>query len=451
MIISFIKTLTSFLMLPFIIMVNRLSGSTARFHSVHSLNFLFYHPFVKERAQDISYGALHVGAGFSGTENAVIELSKYLVDIGHKVTVLGITRASIKSAGVVFKPYTGRLKKGLDWKPLLKDLDIFTPIFYFEDIIATQIIKYLSVRKACGIWLWFQSFPGNNDYNTGLTALRSAGRNVLCSFVSDYSRQAYLPMYKELCTHFTTIGNGIPGYYLNQSENTANRRKGNWVFHALFERGGRVAENVFMKVRNSSPISAQALRFASYVPSTAGENASAALSDLSSSPSHFPSTAVTYHGTLSKRNISELLGRSDYFPYLLADTNTNFVHHDTYATVVLEALARGVIVVTWDVACFKNVFGDNVIRLQVQQPSDGTVYDPSARTGRNSWMTSTDAVEVVAQAILRLEDGQQAEKERLRISGQRWAEQFTWERIGQRYASWFSDVFLQNHSKLNPT
>lgn len=401
---------------------------------IKPLNFLIYHPFIKERGKEISFEAVHSGAGYSGTENAIIELSRYLVSIGHKVTILGLTRTSFKSVGISFKPYTGRLKKGLDWKPLLKDVHVFTPIFYLEDNIVSQIIKFLSSSKITSIWIWFQSFPGNNDYNTGLTLLRSAGRTVLCSFVSNFSRDAYLPQYRDLCSHSVTIGNGVSSYFLNHSDGTRSRG-GNWVFHALFERGGEVAERVFMRVKDVNPMVARHLHFASYVPAPASSNTSIISSSSSSS-----SPAVTFHGPLSKKNISELLGRSDYFPYMLVDAKTSNVHHDTYATVVLEALARGVIVITWDVACFRDVFGDTVIRVPVRQQLGETEYDSSARTGYNSWMASPEAVDIMAQTLLHLESNPE-EKQRKRTAGRNWASRFSWDRIGNQYAQWFTDVF----------
>lgn len=133
-------------------------------------------------------------------------------------------------------------------------------------------------------------------------------------------------------------------------------------------------------------------------------------------------------GSLSKSALASLLSRSDYFVYPLS-LEDGRVHHDTYGSAVLEALAMGVVVVTWGVACMPGVYGDRVVLLE----PDG--HDRFARFARNPWMNSDSAVELLGEAVLGLERDQDR-KRGLRERGTSWARSQTWASRVNSYEGW---------------
>jgi glycosyltransferase involved in cell wall biosynthesis len=169
------------------------------------------------------------------------------------------------------------------------------------------------------------------------------------------------------------------------------------VFGASYERGGEVCRRVFTKVRETSHSAASELVFASYYTP-----------DGSSS--------------LSKQALAELVASAEFFVYPLV-LPSGSVHHDTFACIVLEALAGGVDVVSWDVACLREVFGNHVNLLQTPTC---TGYDPHARFGRNPNMLSDGAVGALADAVLAVDALPVNERERRRREAVEWATSETW-------------------------
>ena len=79
---------------------------------------------------------------------------------------------------------------------------------------------------------------------------------------------------------------------------------------------------------------------------------------------------------------------------------TNNVHHDTFACVVLEAFACGVTVITWDVACMKGVYGDNIHLLK---PPSCNNYNPFGQFEKNQNMRSESSMKMFIDKIDEIE------------------------------------------------
>jgi glycosyltransferase involved in cell wall biosynthesis len=142
---------------------------------------------------------------------------------------------------------------------------------------------------------------------------------------------------------------------------------------------------------------------------------------------HSLSDTIENHGSKAKLEVRDLLLESDYFVYPLVLPN-GLVHHDTFGTVVLEALACGVIVIVWDVACMKSVYGDKIVKIPVPDHAL-TNYNPTARDGKCEWMLSKEAQQLFVDKILDLESNLE-KKESIRQNGMNWARQFTWDVLG---------------------
>lgn len=363
------------------------------------MKVLFYHPIVPQRKDPISMDALHNKSGFSGTETALMEVGSFLAEKGHEITICGINaNATHETANLHIVP----LSKIHDFH----DFDFFCPLFYIHSHEALHIVNKLDPKRTI-IWVWMQCFVDEG-------AIRSTyiqrGFRVCASFLSSYVENSYN---KSMFHSWTTIGNAVGSHFLTSPP--SQNRQGNWMYHAVFERGGQVAGRVFQYVKQRNPDAAKQLHYASYY--------------THDSPRH--ASDIQWHASISKSKVASLLSSMDYFVYPLV-LPSNSVHHDTYGSVILEALASGAIVITWNVACIPGVYGDYVVALD---PKREYGYDPFARFSSNPWMNTDDAVAMLGEKILHLERNPQ-EKELLRQKGMAWAREQTWTTRGEAYESW---------------
>lgn len=165
-------------------------------------------------------------------------------------------------------------------------------------------------------------------------------------------------------------------------------RKGRNVFHAAFERGGIMASRI---CDNNT------LHVASY-----------------SKCNGIPNTCKFY-GALNKSDIKRLLGSCEYFIYPLT-LGDGRVHHDTFACCVLEALACGVIVITYDVAALREVYGEYLQYIDTY-PS----YKRNASFVRNDTVLHSDVMISKFKDRIRYIESNKHLKESLRVRGMAWA------------------------------
>ena len=130
-----------------------------------------------------------------------------------------------------------------------------------------------------------------------------------------------------------------------------------------------------------------------------------------------------YDGNTSqgKLAVKNFLDKAGYFVYPLVKMNS-IVHHDTYACVIHEAMARGVIVITWDVAVLRHIYGDNIVLVP---PPVCQNYDPHAPYGCNENMNKDSAIELFIKYIQELDSDVQR-RETLRENARTWAQSRTW-------------------------
>jgi glycosyltransferase involved in cell wall biosynthesis len=272
------------------------------------------------------------------------------------------------------------------------------------------------------------------------------------------------------------LGNGIPKYFLrspyisststsielfdtstnvdikfNEQYLQTSKRSGKWVFHALYERGGLFLEKLYNFIRKRYHyLHVKELHYASYQYDIYNTNI-----NIPRNKRNKLKNDIHFHGSLSKQELYKLLWDSDYFIYPLV-LPWGMVHHDTFGTVVLEALACGVIVITWDVACLSDVYQDYIHLVPTKfYNANGSVvintnttihvnnsYYPYSRFGWNKWMLSTDAIDQIAQAILKYEMDPNLKLQK-RILGREFAKKYLWEIQGDRYINWFNSIYTK--------
>ena len=119
------------------------------------------------------------------------------------------------------------------------------------------------------------------------------------------------------------------------------------------------------------------------------------------------------------REIKELLDTIDFFvyPLVLPPLGPAYVHHDNHCNSVMEALACGVIVITWDVVNLTTSFGDAIVTVPHIQHGE---YDPDHTDIDDPDGRSEAAVRLFADRIAYLE-GHPEEKEAIRSRARAWA------------------------------
>lgn len=188
-----------------------------------------------------------------------------------------------------------------------------------------------------------------------------------------------------------------------------SKKRGNWIFHAVYGRGCKIAIDVFNKVNKIKSKAATNLKILSYYTP-----------DLNKySETH----NIKYVGSKSKREVCDMLAESDYFIYPLVQADSA-VHHDCCSTAVMEALAMGVIVVTWDVGCTSSTYGDHVVKLTVPEDKRNG-YEPMARFSSCNWLLTEEATKHLVNAVLTLESDIER-KEAIRERGIAWARKYNW-------------------------
>lgn len=367
------------------------------------MRVLMYHPFIKQRKNQLTYDNMYTACGFSGTETALMEICRYLIHVhGFSIDVIGLCEQGSyidESSGIQFMSCDEFVSRG-DYK-----YDWFSPLFYIDEFSCNAVLSRID-RQNTKVLIWMHCFIPDNVIHY----LKHNGFHVKLACVSEWVRRHYLNVleHENVCL----VPNGVsPAMF----KGTMQKNKGHWCFHAVFERGGEVAIRCFTKVRSIFPESAQKIHVMSYYTDTI----------INTQEEH--EHTVEVHGSVSKNAIADILASSEYFMYPLV-LPTNSVHHDTFACVILEALALGVIVVTWNIACIPHVYGDYVVGLD-----PAIDYPKDARMMTHPWFNSDEAISMMTKAVLELEM-QPKKKEEIRQRGMQWARDVSrqWSSSGER-------------------
>jgi hypothetical protein len=358
------------------------------------LSFLFYNPPTK-RSCLMTYDSYVGAGGFSGTDGSILQLCKRLAESGHDAAVV------CDAYHETFEDAHGiRYVSPADIVRDCARTDVFVPGFAVLDGIPLHV--YRNMRAGSLVLPWCHCHISQPKYDSLLRAVQQ--HDLRCTVVGP----SLFSLSHLAGTAKAVVPNGIdprmmPPHPTNES--------GRWVFHTSFSRGGKLCMDIFSRMQACRPDLARCVEFMSYY-----------LPDRFKVPE-----GVVFRDSMDKKRLFETLSGADYFVYPLVENST--VHHDTYACSVLEALACGVTVVTWDVACLREVFGDHVEFVD-PPPHDG--YDRFAETGANPRMSGDEAVQLFVDKILQIEKDQEAKK-RAKERNRRWALAQSWDASFDRF------------------
>lgn len=361
--------------------------------------FLFWQPATVRDARQmpVTLENLNHGCGFSGTDAAMLEVAGSLARQGHDVCVMAGGPSSLAASDRI--EYMCDTQTGdMDLKLSAIDVLVISFVHPHSHEELSRVFKRLT-RPHLRVLFWLHCmFPGTIiDYVERLT--ESVGGQLTLIAVSEFVYQ-HIMRRRRAGTRCGVVMNGINPAVFHEAQDV--RDPLSFVFSASYERGGRIAELVHNRLAQVLPTElgpVGEMRVCSYCDPTIA--------------------------SLSKQALASMLRRSDYMVYPLVLSGGS-VHHDTFACVVLEAMASGVLVVTWDVACFRGVYGD-LITLVPPPPHAG--YDPTSELGGcNHSMTNLTAVDVLVDAVAQLVAMPARERECRREKAREWALAQTWDR-----------------------
>jgi glycosyltransferase involved in cell wall biosynthesis len=340
------------------------------------MKFVFTIQDYIERKLEHTYENYINNCGFSGTDAQILEMTHWLNKMGH-------TSIIVKDTELI------NLKD-------IDDIDVFCCCFYVWLPNVINFCKILSPKTK--VLLYIQSFANCRQ-------IFYLKKNVYIVGVSDYVKLYY----SKYGYPYKTIYNAVNDKIFTNNTLDYESKKGNYVFFASYERGGEICLKIFNKLANT--YDNIKLHITSYEPS-----------DIHKISKNTPKN-VNIYSSLSKKEIKKLLDKCDYFIYPLVNNITGSVHHDTFACVVLEALACGVSVVSWNVACLKNLYKDNVYLID-PPPYNG--YNQLHQFGYNINMVSDKSINLFVDKINEIEASPELKLSK-KIQAREWALSHTWE------------------------
>lgn len=339
------------------------------------MKFVFVIQSVIKRKMEHTYENYINNCGFSGTDTQILEMSHNLNKMGH--------------TSIVVKD------KDLENIKDVSDIDVFCPSFYYW--LETVIFFSKRLHSNTKILLYIQSFVDDKR-------IFDLNRKFYIVGVSNYVKMYY---YK-FPYPYKTILNAVNDEIFTNNELDYSSKKGNFVFFASYERGGEICVSIFKEI--SKTYDDIKLHITSYESS-----------DESKMSLRECENIITY-SSLSKKSIKLLLDKCDYFIYPLVNIKNGSVHHDTFACVVLEALACGVSVISWDVACLKNVYSDNIYLIP---PPSCDNYSPLNKFGFNKNMLTKNSKMLFVEKVKEIESDPKLKLEQ-KMKARDWALTHTW-------------------------
>ena len=283
--------------------------------------------------------------GISGTHNTVMYLAEALAKLNHDVTVINtshiirhIPKYNTILKSIYFKKYIipkiYNNVKYINYDEFEKtDCDYIITTYNTDDIIIlNKINNYKKIivimnNPLCG---------GNIKKFESLNKTK-----ILIAFISNYSKDnillnnnQFLKEYKHILLYNSIDNNDIKP--IVEKENT-------FIFFACYERGFKMSNEIIKTFDIANKFKIYTNTYAD-IPKT--------LFNINNNIIITPDT--------SKNTIFEYCAKSKYFLYPLINLETNNIHCDTFAYVVLEALLHGVVVIAPKLELFSELYGDAI-------------------------------------------------------------------------------------------
>ena len=223
-----------------------------------------------------------------------------------------------------------------------------SPIF-FPPSFASSLVAYCEQQRAAD--------PGFTVHVFSFTAW---GKRVWLDFGLRKSAAAFKTMASRPSVYFHHVGVWLNPLRVAQLDDTARlalpRREEAFLFPACLERGGIVAARVWALARHLGVLKAgsTSITFATYKPPPPVE-LHAIRSALSADGGEIQLLPGVQFASLSKADLAREMHSSGFFVYGLA-SSTSEVHLDTFANVVAESLAAGLLVLAPPVAALRKLY-----------------------------------------------------------------------------------------------
>ena len=297
-----------------------------------------------------SYNLRYGNGGGSGTDTSSVLVAEYLAKQGHEVVFVADKLDEplvnlYKSKGIDYVPgqeYYGVKYTNIEFEGIEnKTFDVLVSMLWFQDydklpITVTKTLIYWSHMQ----WIYgtkeFVTYAEKNNLSVGLVHI-SKWEEEMNKDVFPYIQSIYQNSKK------TIIPNPIFDEMINEVLNqNIQKKKNKFIFHALWTRGGNVAVET---VRNLNLEDKEFHAF-DYLMVIHGHE----------------DNFFRNHQGVDKKTLFTHLAESEYFIYPLY-TPYKDVHKDTFACTVAEALALGVIVVTYPLGALPENYKDYCVWL----------------------------------------------------------------------------------------
>lgn len=362
--------------------------------------------------RNLTYKDYLDGCGASGTDAAMLEVGRSLCQSGHQVYILVPNQPAIidYDTGIVYLDQ-------MPSKAFVQLVDVFCPLWCIDQYSHT-IVQH--IRHDSLVLMWLHCFM--TDQYKQVLHQWAQHRQVETVVLTPYQVQhATTPPLSSMKCHI--VPNGLNKQLFEAYANPCpvEQKRGNFTFHACFERGGAVASATCERLPVSYP---KTFHIASYCPI-----------------SYTPTPITKMHGNLSKVELIQLMNACDYFVYPLTLPNPpNSMHIDTWGLCIMEAMCCGVLVVTWDVESLRRLYGE---RLLLVPAPEHPQYNRDAAFTYNPNSFTDHAVDLLVGAVMKLEADPER-KERMRRENRSWALQHTWDKSIQA----FENILGEKHKNL---
>jgi len=345
------------------------------------------------------------GGGGSGTDSSSIVVAEYLASQGHEVVF--VTEAlepqleqAYKKAGRVYVPgmkvrgviYTNLNFDGID----NKEFDILINSLWFAKYKELPI----KVTKALIYWNHMQwlyglseiiNYTKENNLQLGIVNISNWEKGMNQSTVDNIKSQ--IPDLKQ-----ALIPNPIMDDIVNEvCEMNLTRKNHKFIFHAAWARGGNVAIEAVRHL-NFPDVEFHAFDY------------------LLATHDH-KDPFFTRHNGVDKKTLFTHLAESEYFVYPLY-TPYKDVHKDTFSCVVAEAIALGVIPITYPLGALPEIFDGHCVWIDFPENVDPVKMQSEALSKDEDGIFKYNIPKIV-EKIKYLENNPQV-KEELRAKGKQY-------------------------------
>jgi FkbM family methyltransferase len=376
------------------------------------------------------YNLRYGGGGGSGTDTSSVLVAEYLAKQGHEVVF--VTDKMDSHLSINYEDYTpGKDYYGVKYTNIEfegiedKEFDILVSMLWFEDYENLPI----KVTKSFIYWSHMQWVYGTDRF---INYAKKCNVPIGLVHISEWEKEMNGYVFPHIKNRHSdsavvTIPNPVFDEIITEVKNqNIVKKPGKFIFHASWARGGNVSVEAVRKLD---------------IP----DKEFHAFDYLMVIHDHEDSFFRMHNG-VDKKTLFTHLAESEYFVYPLY-TPYEDVHKDTFSCVVAEAIALGVIVVTYPLGALPENFKDYCVWLD---PPEGADFEKMQKEPLSKDLERMfTCTENIVDKINYLEANPEI-KQRFKNSGQDYIlENFNSNKVGEMWVS-FIDNLIEIKSKMGP-